>query len=441
MAEIIDMPKLSDTMEVGTIVNWLKQEGDAVSVGDILCEVETDKATMELENLVTDGVIIKIYTPAGGEAPIGAPICAIGEKGEAAPEPKAPAKAEKPFDDAPKEPAADKEVSTNTGSAEGRKQEPIQSVETPAATEDDGKRVKISPLARKLADSKGIPINSIKGTGPGGRITKADVLEAEKNGVSAPAASPAPSAPAPAAPAAPAAGLEDKTIKVSNMRRVIAQRLLQSKTEVPHFYLETEIDATALIAMRAELNASLAELSPEQGGIKFTVNDFILKASAEALRRVPAVNAAWQGDTIQQYGAVHLAFGVALEDGLLTPVIRDAHAKSLRQISAEAKSLIKKARSKKLSPDEMAGSTFTVTNLGMYGVTGFYGIINMPNAAILSVGATIKKPVVGPNGDIIAGDRMSVGMAGDHRIIDGAVGAEFLMALKEVLEKPALMLV
>lgn len=437
MAEIINMPKLSDTMEVGTIANWRKQEGDEVSQGDILCEVETDKATMDLENLVADGVILKIYAQPGDEAPVGAPICAIGEKGEAAPDAPSPKKEEKAFDTEVKEPEEDKEVSKDTGSAEGRKQETLQAPET--TDSDDGSRIKASPLAKKLAASKGIPLSAIKGTGPGGRIVKKDVLAAEENGVSAPEES----APAASAPAlqAPAPGLEEKTIKVSQMRKVIAKRLLQSKTEVPHFYLETEVDAAALIKMRAELNATLADLPPEAGGIKFTVNDFILKASAEALRRVPQVNASWQGDTIQQSGSVNLAFGVALEDGLVTPVIRNAESKSLRTISAEAKALIKKARSKKLGADEMSGSTFTVTNLGMYGVTGFYGIINMPNAAILSVGATIKKPVVNDAGEIVVGQRMSIGMAGDHRIIDGAVGAEFLMALKETLEKPALMLV
>lgn len=440
MAEIINMPKLSDTMEVGTIASWRKNEGDEVAVGDILCDVETDKATMDLENLVTDGVILKIYAEAGSEAPIGAPICAIGEKGEEAPEPEAakPAEPSKAFDDEPKEPEEDKELPKDSPSAEGRKQE--SKTPPPASDEDeDGNRIKASPLARKLAEKKGIPLNAIKGTGPNGRIVKKDVLEAEEKGVSA-SAETADAAPK-SAPITPAPGLEDKEIKVSQMRKVIAKRLLESKTDVPHFYLETEIDAAALIKMRAELNETLADMPPEQGGIKFTVNDFILKASAEALRRVPAVNAAWQGDKIQQYGAVHLAFGVALEDGLVTPVIRNAESKSLRQISSDAKALIKKARSKKLGADEMSGSTFTVTNLGMYGVTGFYGIINMPNAAILSVGATIKKPVVNDKGEIVVGQRMAIGMAGDHRIIDGAVGAEFLMALKETLEKPALMLV
>lgn len=442
MAEIINMPKLSDTMEVGTIASWRKNEGDKVAIGDILCDVETDKATMDLENLVADGVILKIYAEAGAEAPIGAPICAIGEPGEEAPEKpveKKQAEPEKAFDDEPKEPKADKELPKDAPEAEGRKQETKQPTPPPSDNDEDGNRIKASPLARKLAEKKGIPLNAIQGTGPGGRIVKQDVIDAEAKGVSAPAES-ASAAPK-SAPITPAPGLEDKEIKVSQMRKVIAKRLLESKTQVPHFYLETEVDAAALIKMRAELNETLAELSPEQGGIKFTVNDFILKASAEALRRVPAVNAAWQGDKIQQYGAVHLAFGVALEDGLVTPVIRNAESKTLRQISREAKELIKKARSKKLGADEMSGSTFTVTNLGMYGVTGFYGIINMPNAAILSVGATIKKPVVNDAGEIVVGQRMAIGMAGDHRIIDGAVGAEFLMALKETLEKPALMLV
>ena len=201
------------------------------------------------------------------------------------------------------------------------------------------------------------------------------------------------------------------------------------------------MDAAPLIKLRAEINKDLADLPPEQGGIKLTVNDFILKASTEALRRVPGVNTSWMGDHIQQHGAVHMSFGVAVPEGLVTPVVRDAHLKSLRQISAEAKQLIKKARDKKLKPEEMSGSTFTVTNLGMYGVTGFYGIINMPNAAILSVGATISKPVVGPDGQLAVGQRMAIGLSGDHRVIDGATGAEFLMALKTVLETPALMLV
>jgi pyruvate dehydrogenase E2 component (dihydrolipoamide acetyltransferase) len=216
--------------------------------------------------------------------------------------------------------------------------------------------------------------------------------------------------------------------------------LVESKNTVPHFYLEVEVDAAPLLAMRETLNKRLAEAGGESA-LKLSVNDFILKASAEALRKIPAVNASWAGTSIRQHSAVHLAFGVALEDGLVTPVIRDAHSKSLKEIALDAKALISKARAKKLSPAEMSGSTFTVTNLGMYGVTGFFGIINTPNAAILSVGATIKKPVVDSSDRIVMGQRMIIGLSGDHRVVDGANGAQFLQALKQVLEAPTSILI
>jgi len=458
MAEIIEMPKLSDTMTVGTIVNWLKKEGEEVSVGDMLCEVETDKATMELENLVADGVLLKIYIQENGEAPLGAPICAIGEQGEEPPEVDLPSSEEveaaKKEDDDDGDSAEDTEAeaseeegeaqedkgkSTSKPEPQGRKQEskPVEGTDdSDKSSRTEGGRIKASPLARKLAQEKGIDLSDVSGTGPGGRIVKADVEKAAKEGPRKKPAAASGSAPLTGAPIA-----EEGKIKVTNMRKSIARALTDSKTQIPHFYLETEVDAAALIKLRADLNKDLAELPPEQGGIKLTVNDFILKASAEALRRVPGVNTSWMGDHIQQHGAVHMAFGVAVPDGLVTPVIRDAHLKGLRQLSAEAKALIKKARDKKLKPEEMSGSTFTVTNLGMYGVTGFYGIINPPNAAILSVGATSTKPVVDANGQLAVGQRMAIGLSGDHRVIDGATGAQFLQALQTVLETPALMLV
>ncbi|MGF1450964.1 MAG: dihydrolipoamide acetyltransferase family protein [Opitutales bacterium] len=453
MAEIIEMPKLSDTMSAGTIVNWLKQEGDSVSIGDMLCEVETDKATMELENLVADGVILKIYSPEGEEAPLGAPICAIGEPGEEPPTVETGA-ASAGGPPAEKGPAPEPEPAQQPKSEpQGRKHEYVpeksmaeQVMESPAP----GGRIKASPLARKLAEEKGLPLHVIRGSGPGGRITRKDVEAAAEKGISASAGddtggvtTPAAAHPGGAPAAMPGSGkiAEDTQIKLSNMRKTIARRLVESKTQIPHFYLETEADAGPLMDLRAAVNANLSELPPEQGGLKLSVNDFVLKAATEALRRVPGANASWMGDHIAQHGSVHLAFGVAVPEGLLTPVIRDAQAKSLRTISAEAKSLIKKARDKKLGPDEMTGSTFTVTNLGMYGVTGFYGIINPPNAAILSIGATVKKPVVDKNDHIVIGRRMSIGLSGDHRIIDGATGAEYLKALVEIIETPALMLV
>lgn len=422
MATIIDMPKLSDTMTVGTLVNWLKKEGDAVAPGDILAEVETDKATMELENF-EKGILLKQYVKVGEQVPIGAPIAAIGKKGEAAPE--APVGSVKTVEKV----AEKKEVE------EAVREEFSQIVavepEVPlseASATSDGQRIKASPLARKIASHKGVSLKGLSGSGPGGRIVKADVMHAVGKGGGAAAIS------GMAAGASRGLIAKDEAIPVSNMRRAIATYLLQSKTQIPHFYLDIEVDVGPLMDLRAVLNKN------GKSG-KITVNDFILKASVEALRRVPKVNASWQGDVIKQHGSVHLAFGVAIEDGLVTPVIRDAHAKSLYQMSAEAKVLAEKARNKKLSPNEMSGHTFTVTNLGMFGINSFFGIINPPNAAILSIGATVKKPVVDSQGSITVGHRMNIGFSGDHRVVDGVTGAEFLAALKEIIEVPALMFV
>lgn len=425
MATIIDMPKLSDTMTVGTLVNWLKKEGDPVSAGDMLAEVETDKATMELENF-EDGILLKQYVKVGEQVPIGAPIAAIGKKGEAVPD--APPLVDK------KTPKAKVEVIEKSGALlETEPEVPTQPhgvhlATSPASTEQ--KRLKASPLARKIASSSGVSLQGLKGSGPGGRIVKADVLLAVDKSSSFPVTS----------------GFgeliaKEESIPVSNMRRTIARHLVESKTQIPHFYLDTEIDAGPLMELRCALNKNLGDLPPEKGGLKLTVNDFLLKATAEALRRVPQINASWEGDSIHQYGVINLAFGVAIDDGLVTPVIRDAHAKSLRQISAEAKELAEKARKKKLSPNEMKGHTFTVTNLGMFGIHSFFGIINPPNAGILSVGATVKKPVVDAHGNIVVGHRMNIGFSGDHRVVDGVAGATFLTALKEILETPALMFV
>lgn len=430
MASIIDMPKLSDTMTVGTLVNWLKQEGDVIKSGDLIAEVETDKATMELENF-EEGILLKHYVKAGEQVPIGAPIAAVGKKGETAPDVGA-----KVAPSAPSPLSEEKSGSGKTqlaGALVTASPEASPQVKAPVDTSADG-RVKASPLARKMAEHHGVAIKGVKGTGPSGRIVKADILvalEGQLAGI----------VPGSLNAGAVAQSLVDRSIPVSNMRRAIAQHLLKSKTEIPHFYLMAEVNAEPLMELRDAINKNIADLSPEQGGVKFTVNDFILKATAEALRKVPAVNASWKGEMIEQYGSVHLSFGVALEDGLVTPVIRNAQAKSLREISAEVKLLVQKARSKKLKPEEMTGSTFTVTNLGMYGITCFFGIINPPNAGILSTGAIIKKPVVDASGQVVAGSLMQLGFSGDHRVVDGASGAEFLKALKMLLEKPALLLV
>ena len=430
MATIIDMPKLSDTMTTGTLVNWLKKEGDPVANGDMIAEIETDKATMEVE-CFEDGVLLKRYCEAGDEVAVGDPIAAVGEKGEEAPDGKSSSGSV-----SDKEPEAkSKDDEKVEESSEKATDQASPAPESSATDKGGDKRIKASPLAKKIAAEKGIDLAKVKGSGPGGRIVKADVLDTKPDQATSPAKE------AQQEQALLSATLEELDIPVTNMRKSIGKALVASKTQAPHFYLQIEVDGAPLAKFRAELNAKLADLPPEKGGIKFSVNDLTLKAAAATVLRVPAINRSWEGDTIRQHGNVHLAFGVAIDDGLVTPVIRAAETKGLRAISAEAKVLIKKARDRKLTPDEMSGSTLTVTNLGMFGISDFYGIINPNNAAILSIGATIKKPIVNEHDEIVIGQTMKVGLSGDHRTIDGAVGAQYLQALKEILETPALMLV
>ncbi len=443
MADIIDMPKLSDTMSVGTLVKWLKNEGDAVKAGDMLAEVETDKATMELESFFT-GTLLKIFAPAGSQVAIGAGLCAIGKPGEtvsapAAPAPKnaAPAEEKKAEAPAPKAEAAPAPTPAAPAPAPAAPQvsTPAPAVSAPVA----GERLKISPLAKKIAADQKVDASRITGSGPHGRIVKADVLAAAANpsllkSVSAAGAAPGGSFTG-GTPAKTGPIQQDRVVAASGMRATIAKRLVEAKTQIPHFYLEIEVDAEPLIALRAQLNTAF-----EKENVKLSVNDFVLKASADALRRVPGVNASWTGTGIQYYSAAHVSFAVAIEDGLITPVIRDTHTKSVFQISAEAKPLGKRAKEKKLKPDEFTGGTFCVSNLGMMGVTKFNAIINPPNAAILAVGTTVTKPVV-KNGAIAVGQTMSLTLSCDHRVVDGALGAQFLAAVKDLLEKPALLLV
>ena len=446
MANIIEMPKLSDTMTVGTLVKWLKKEGDAVKSGDMLAEVETDKATMELESFF-DGALLKIFVADGSQVAIGDPLCAIGKPGEKvdAPAPKAaPAPAQKPSDETKPSDAGASTTSKNEVEArptQAPATAPASAAPAPSPAPSPAPapqgRVKISPLARKLAAEKKIDYTLVTGSGPGGRIVRADILAAEKN---PPAPRPAAGAFTGGTPSRTGPIQEERTTPVSNMRGAIARRLVESKTQYPHFYVEMEIDAAPLLALREQLNSGL-----EKEGVKLSVNDFILKASAEALRRVPQVNASWetaasgQGQ-IRYFGAAHVAFAVAMEDGLITPVIRDAHQKSVFQISTEAKSLGKLAKDKKLKPDQFTGGTFCVSNMGMMGVARFSAIINPPNAAILAVGTTVKKPVV-KNDQIVIGQTMVLTLSCDHRVVDGAVGAQYLAALKQILEAPALLLV
>jgi len=416
MAQIVDMPKLSDTMTVGTLVKWLKKEGDAVKNGDMLAEVETDKATMELESFF-DGTLVKIFVPAGSQVAIGAPLAAIGAPGEKVETPAAPPPASAPAKkSAPAAPPAPAKTSAAP--------RPIPAA-VPAAPKVASLvgRIKISPLAKKLAQAKGIDPAHITGSGPSGRIVRADVLAAEKSPPGRLHSGPV---------------QDDAVVPVSNMRAVIARRLVEAKSQIPHFYLEIEIDAGPLLDLRSRLNASL-----EKDGVKLSVNDFILKASAEALCRVPAVNCSWEGGAdqgaIRRHSAAHVSFAVAIEDGLITPVIRDAQAKSLLVINGEARQLAQLAKDKKLKPEQFTGGTFCVSNLGMMGIDRFSAIINPPNAAILAVGTTVAKPVV-KDGAIVPGQRMSLTLSCDHRVVDGATGAQFLNALRELVEKPALLL-
>jgi pyruvate dehydrogenase E2 component (dihydrolipoamide acetyltransferase) len=310
---------------------------------------------------------------------------------------------------------------------------PAKPAATPAPAAPEAGRIRISPLARKLAADKGIDPARIKGTGPGGRVVRDDVLAAEKGGgPRAGAAGILPSASSRGGPVQ-----EEKLTAVSNMRATIARRLVESKTQIPHFYVEVEIDADPLLALRAQLNAAL-----EAEGVKLSVNDFILKACAEALAKVPAVNCSWEpagAGAIRQHPVVHVSFAVAIEDGLITPVIRDTRSKSVFAISQEAKSLAKLAKDKKLQPAQFTGGTFCVSNMGMLGVDRFSAIINPPNAAILAVGAAIRKPVV-KNDALAIGSRMALTLSVDHRVVDGAVGATFLGALRQLLENPAVLL-
>jgi pyruvate dehydrogenase E2 component (dihydrolipoamide acetyltransferase) len=407
------MPKLSDTMTEGTLVRWLKKEGETVSLGDILAEVETDKATMEMESF-EEGVLKEVYVKEGGKIGVGQKIALVLAEGESADAPAA----------APAAKSAEAPASAPAAAAA-----PASAASAPAAA--SGSRVKASPLAKKIAVERGVSLEGVAGSGPGGRVVAKDV----------PATGSAPASRA-AAPAAPApiklekTGGDEKRVELSGMRRVIAERLLASKTQIPHFYLSIEVDAAPLMRLRQEVNAA----NEAAGLAKITVNDFVLLAVARAAQQCPKVNAAWGGDHVMEYGSVNISVAVAVDDGLVTPVIRNAQDLSLREISAAVKDVATRARNKKLKPEEYVGGTITVSNLGAYGIEQFYAIVNPPQAAILAVGAVVKKPVVNAKNEIVVGQRMSISLSGDHRVVDGAVGAEFLSALRKLVENPALML-
>ncbi len=447
MAQLIEMPKLSDTMTVGTVVKWHKNKGDPVSNGDILAEIETDKATMELENF-EDGILLEIFVTAGLEAAIGNPLAVVGEAGEdisslipiEEPEPVASEESSDEMKTTNGEIEIGKDPSSDE---EGTVEEVDHNIQitsiNPIISDSSSQRVLASPLAKKIAHEKNIDLSNIAGSGPHGRIIKRDLdKENLKNVVShEPNLDPIENS------HISAGILEQKKIPVSKMRSVIATRLLESKTTIPHFYLQKEINAQPLRLAREAINNKLVERSSgeSQQAPKISINDLVLKACAETIKWHPSINTSWEDKSIQFHGSVNLAFGVAIDDGLLTPVVNHAEKLSLIELSAQAKTLINKARTRKLLPDEMLGSTFTVTNLGMFGIDFFSGIINPPNAAILSVGASSQKPVAGTSNNIVMGETMMLGLSCDHRLVDGAIAAKFLQSLSENLENPSSMLV
>ncbi|MGZ9809857.1 pyruvate dehydrogenase complex dihydrolipoamide acetyltransferase [Pseudoroseicyclus sp. H15] len=445
------MPALSPTMEEGTLAKWLVKEGDTVSSGDLLAEIETDKATMEFE-AVDEGVIGKILVSEGSEGvKVNTAIAVLLAEGESADDIGETSSAPKETPKEDKQDAA--EPAAGYGRDGSQKDGAVKSETPPQGSGEqpgkDGERVFASPLARRIAADKGLDLSAIKGSGPRGRIVKADVENAEPGKASAPeAATPeskaADKAPvAAAAPAGPSAeavlkmyeGRETEEIKLDGMRKTIAQRLTEAKQTIPHFYLRRDIKLDALMKFRSQLNGQL-----EGRGVKLSVNDFIIKACALALQSVPKANAVWAGDRILQLKPSDVAVAVAIEGGLFTPVLKDAEMKSLSALSAEMKDLASRARDKKLAPHEYQGGSFAISNLGMFGIDNFDAVINPPHGAILAVGAGVKKPVVGDDGEVTVATVMSVTLSVDHRVIDGALGAELLKAIVENLENPMVML-
>lgn len=417
MAEVIRMPKMSDTMTEGVIADWHKKVGDKVKPGDILADVETDKATMELENFDA-GTLLYIGVKKGDAVPVNAIIAIVGKDGEdykaLLEESQEPAKAAA---EAPKEAKAAEAPQAEAQSAPKETAAPKQDA---AATADGDDRLKASPLARKIAEEKGIDLRGLNGSGDGGRIVKRDIDNYQPASGSA------------AVAFAPVHGEERYTeVAVSQMRKTIARRLAESKFSAPHFYLTIDIDMDKAMAARGQIN----EVSP----VKVSFNDMVIKAASLALRKHPKVNSSWLGDKIRFNEHVNIGVAMAVEEGLLVPVVRFADGKPLSQIASEVKVYAGKAKEKKLQPSDWEGNTFTISNLGMFGIEEFTAIINPPDACIMAVGAIRQEPVV-KNGAVVPGNRMKVTLSCDHRVVDGASGAEFLQTFKQLLEEPVRML-
>ncbi len=419
--EIVKMPRLSDTMEEGTVATWLKQVGDKVEEGDILAEIETDKATMEFESFYS-GTLLYIGIQEGESSPVDAVLAVIGPEGTDVDA----ILSSKPSGDA--QSGTEKSVAKSKG-----EEKSVPAKEESTAPVADGKRIFVSPLARKMAEDKGIDLASVSGSGDNGRIIKKDIENYTPSATtsSASAAAPESAAPAPMPVSLPVGEEGSEEVKNSNMRKAIAKALGNSKFSAPHFYLTIEVDMDNAMASRVQIN-SLPDT-------KISFNDMVLKACAMALKKHPQVNTSWNGATTRYNKHIHMGVAVAVDDGLVVPVVKFADQLGLTQIGASVKELAGKARAKKITPSEMEGSTFTVSNLGMFGIQEFTSIINQPNSAILSVGAIVEKPVV-KNGEIVVGNTMKLTLACDHRTVDGAAGAAFLQTLRYFVENPVTML-
>jgi pyruvate dehydrogenase E2 component (dihydrolipoamide acetyltransferase) len=456
MAQIIGLPKLSPTMEEGVLVRWTKKEGDKVSPGDLVAEVETDKANMDF-NIEDDGVLLKLLVKEGDTVKLGAPVAIIGKAGEdvsalvqqaasqaAAPAAKAEPAPAKPQPPQQAKPAAGPETSATAPAAQrttAAQAQPAPQKKAPTPTPTPGGKLLASPLAKTLAIELGIDLRNVQGSGPGGRIVERDVRAAAEGGgnghakaqaVEAPEAAEEPStalAVRHARQMVPQGEGDYTDVPASNMRKRIAARLTEAKRDVPHFYLMRTFDAAPMLAFRGRLN----DLLGDKG--KVSVNDLIVKAVALALRRMPECNASWEGDAIRYYHRVHVGVAVAIEDGLVTPVVFDADQKGIGAIAAEVRDLADRAKTKRLKGHEISGSTFTVSNLGMYNIERFTAILNPPEAGILAIGTVVDTPVV-QNGQIVVGKRMTVTMSCDHRVIDGALGARWLAAFVDLIEHP-----
>jgi pyruvate dehydrogenase E2 component (dihydrolipoamide acetyltransferase) len=450
MAVEVPMPRLSDTMEQGTIARWVKHEGDRVTAGDVIAEIDTDKATMEL-TAYDDGVLLKILVGEGESAELGTPIALIGEEGEAVPEAAAggdggsqtaPAPEAKPEEPAEQEAAGDEPEAKPDESAEPEagvgepapSEEPAPYAPAPQARPAVGDEVRASPIARRIAAEAGLDLRELagRGSGPDGRIVKVDVERAlERRGGAARAAEPAGAAAATAAATPPSA--EDETVEATPMLRAVARRMSESKATVPHFYLDAEIDMGRALEMREELNRALAD-----EGEKVSVNDLVVRAAALALVENPKFHRSWHDGSFVLHKSAHVGIAVALDDGLIVPVLRSVEQKSLREIARESRDLVERAREGKLKQSEIEGGTFTVSNLGMFGIPSFSAVVNPPEPGILAVGATVKRPVVQDDAVVIR-PIMTVTLSVDHRATSGAEGARLLESIRRHLEQPLLL--